>query len=361
MRVLILANSCVGLYKFRKEVLQELVKNHEVFASLPDGEFNPQIEEIGVKIIETPIERRGTNPVTDLKLMKRYKEIIDEVKPDIVLTYTIKPNVYGGMAAQLKKVPYVVNITGLGSAVENGGILQFITVNLYKLGIRKAQKVFFQNEANRDFMIEKKVVKDNYDLLPGSGVNVNQYVVSEYPDRDSIEFVYVGRMMAEKGYGLYIDAAKIIKEKYPNTVFHICGAYEDDYREKTEKLISDGILVFHGLVDNMVEIYDSIDCLIHPTYYPEGMSNVLLEASACGRPVITTDRPGCREIVDDGINGFVVKQKDLDSLIEKIEKFIGLTREERKQMGLNGRKKVEKDFDRKIVIDKYLEEINKVK
>lgn len=361
MKVLILANSCVGLYKFRKELLQELVKNHEVFASLPDGQFNPQIENIGVKVIETPIERRGTNPLTDLKLMRQYEQIIKDVMPDIVLTYTIKPNVYGGLACQKLKVPYVANVTGLGSAVENGGILQLITVTLYKLGLRKAQKVFFQNEANKSFMLDKGVVKNNYDLLPGSGVNLSQYEVSEYPEHDSIDFVYVGRMMSEKGYGLYIDAAKIIKEKYPNTNFHICGAYEDDYREKTEQLINDGIVTFHGLVDNMVEIYKSVDCTVHPTYYPEGMSNVLLESLACGRPIITTDRPGCKEIVDDGVNGFVVKQKDLDSLVEKIEKFVNLSRDERKQFGLNGREKVEKVFNRQIVIYKYLDEINKDK
>lgn len=361
MKVLILANSCVGLYKFRKELLERLVKEHEVFVSLPDGEFIPQIKEIGCHFIDTYIERRGTNPVKDLKLMKTYMGIMKEVKPDIVLAYTIKPNVYGGMACQLMKVPYVVNITGLGSAVENGGVLQLITTTLYKMGLRKAQKVFFQNEANRDFMLSKGVVKKNYDLLPGSGVNLSQYEVSEYPIHDTVDFVYVGRMMTEKGYGLYTDMAKAIKEKYPQTVFHVCGQYEDDYREKTEDLINKGVIVYHGLVDNMVDIYKNVDCTVHPTYYPEGMSNVLLESLACARPIITTDRPGCKEIVDDGVNGFIVKQRDLDSLIGKVEKFVLLSREERKQFGLNGRNKVETVFDRNIVIDKYLNEINKLK
>ena len=361
MRILILGNSCVGLYKFRKELLQELVKDHEVFISVPDGVFIQQLEEIGCTFIETPIERRGTNPVKDLKLMSRYNKMVKEIKPDIVLTYTIKPNVYGGLVCQKHNIPYICNVTGLGSAVENGGLMQLITTTLYKLGLKKAKKVFFQNQNNLDFMKNKGVVKSNYDLIPGSGVNIEQYKLFDYPTHETIDFVYVGRMMTEKGFGLYIDAAEIIKEKHPNSRFHICGAYEDDFKERVEELVKKNVLVFHGLVDDMTSVYKEIDCTIHPTYYPEGMSNVLLESLACGRPIITTDRPGCKEIVDDGINGFIVKQKDLNSLINKIELFIKLSKEERKQLGINGRKKVEKNFNRNIVINKYLEEINSIK
>ena len=361
MKILILGNSCVGLYKFRKELLQKLVEDNEVFISIPDGIFIPQLKEIGCKFIETPIERRGTNPFKDLELLDRYNQMIKDIDPDIVLTYTIKPNVYGGLACQKNNVPYICNVTGLGSAVENGGLMQLITTTLYRLGLRKAHKVFFQNQDNLDFMKNKNIVKDNYDLIPGSGVNLNQYKLFDYPKKDTIDFVYVGRMMEEKGFGLYIKAADYIKSKHPETRFHICGAYEDDFKEKVEELIKNDVLIFHGLVDDMTEIYKQVDCTIHPTYYPEGMSNVLLESLACGRPIITTDRPGCKEIVDDQINGFVVKQQDLDSLIEKIEKFISLSYEDRKQMGINGRKKVEELFDRNIVINKYLQEIDKVK
>ena len=361
MKILILGNNDVGLYKFRKELLKALVKQNDVFVSVPDGKFVPQIKDIGCTYIETPIERRGTNPFKDFDLMKRYQQLLNEIKPDVVLTYTIKPNVYGGMVCQMNKVPYIVNVTGLGSAVENGGLMQFITTSLYRLGLRKAQKVFFQNEDNLNFMKDKGIVRNNYDLLPGSGVNLKQYKLLDYPKDKTVDFVYVGRMMKEKGFGLYIEAAQIIKQKYPDTRFHICGDYEDDYKEEVDRLIKEGVLVYHGLVDDMVSIYKKIDCTVHPTYYPEGMSNVLLESLACGRPIITTDRAGCKEIVDDGVNGYIVKQRDLDSLIEKIEKFINLSFKERKQFGLNGRKKVEEQFDRNIVIDKYLEEIKKVK
>ena len=175
-----------------------------------------------------------------------------------------------------------------------------------------------------------------------------------------IHFVFVGRMMKEKGFELYLDCAKQIHDKYPNTLFHICGIKEENYYERVRQLSEEGVCYYHGLVDDMKEIYSQVHCVIHPTYYPEGMSNVLLEASACGRPVITTNRAGCREIVDDGINGFIVEQKNLNDLVEKVEKFLSLSNKEKEQLGKNGRKKVEQQFDRKIVVRKYMDEIRKL-
>lgn len=360
MRILILTNHDLGLYKFRKEVLETLLKENEVFVSMPRGIFTDKIIEMGCHYIDTSFERKGKNPFKDLELLNFYKKTIRDVRPDVVLTYTIKPNVYGGLACQQLKVPYIANVTGLGSAIENGGLLQFISLNLYKLGLKKADMVFFQNDANRDFMLEKNAVGKNYDMLPGSGVNLSQYEVSEFPNDETIDFTYVGRLMKEKGFELYMEAAKYITGKYPNTRFHVCGPDEDNYRDLVKELSDKGTLVYEGYVDDMKEVYKRIQCTIHPTYYPEGMSNVLLESLACGRPIITTDRPGCKEIVEDGVNGFVVKQNDLNDLIEKIEKYLSLSNEERKQLGLNGRHKVEKEFDRNIVINKYLDAIDKV-
>ncbi|MBQ6334403.1 MAG: glycosyltransferase family 4 protein [Erysipelotrichaceae bacterium] len=360
MKILILANNDVGLFKFRKELLERLLKDgNEVLISLPFGSFVEDMTKMGCTFIETPIQRRGTNPITDLKLLKRYDEMIRKYQPDTVLSYTIKPNVYGGLACQKNRIPYIANVTGLGSAVENGGLMQKITVFLYRMGLRKADTVFFQNEANRDFMIRQGVVKDNYRLIPGSGVNLNQYSYMPYPVHETIDFVYVGRLMKEKGFDLYASAAEKIRKEYPYTRFHVCGDYEDNYKERVEELVKNDVIIYHGLVDKMTDIYEKIDCTIHPTYYPEGMSNVLLESLACGRPIITTDRPGCREIVDDKVNGFVVRQNDEEDLVEKIRIFIGLSAEERKQLGLNGRKKVEEQFDRNIVINEYLRAIEK--
>lgn len=359
MKILILANNDVGLYKFRKELLQELIsRKYEVTICLPNGDYVNTMKEMGCKFIEcTLLDRHGKNPLQDLKLLHYYKLIIKQIKPDIVFTYTIKPNVYGGMACADLKVPYVANITGLGTAVENPGLLQKVTIALYRYGLRSAQKVFFQNSENRDFMIDHHVVKGAYDLLPGSGVNIEQYHVLDYPEGDIVNFVFISRIMKEKGIDQYLEAAKTITKKYPNTRFHICGFCEAEYKGQLDELIKNGTVTYHGLVSDMMEIYKIDSCTVHPTYYPEGMSNVLLESCACGRPIITTDRSGCREIVDDGVNGFVVREKDSSDLIEKIERFLSLSVSERKDMGIAGRNKVEKEFKRQIVIDKYLTEI----
>lgn len=358
MKVLILANNDVGLYKFRKELLEELVKENKVYICLPNGEFVNDMLNMGVKFIPCELlDRHGINPFKELQLISFYKKILKVYKPDIVFTYTIKPNVYGGIACIKYKIPYVVNITGLGTAVENDGIIQKITLTLYKVGLKSAQKVFFQNTENQNFMLSHNIIRGEYDLLPGSGVNLNQYNVMEYPKGDTIDFVFIARVMKEKGIDQYLDAAKYIRKKYPNTRFHVCGACEQDYQDTLDKLTEQGIIQYHGLVKDITAIHKISSCTIHPTYYPEGLSNVLLESCACGRPIITTNRAGCREVVDDGINGFVVKEKDSQDLIEKIENFLIQPYETRMNMGLAGRKKVEQEFSRQIVVDKYLREI----
>lgn len=359
MKVLILANNSVGLYKFRRELLEALLANkHEVFISLPNGDFIEEMQQMGCNFIETEISRRGTNPLTDLALTKKYCSTIKSVKPDIVFTYTIKPNVYGGIACQLCNVPYVANVTGLGTAVENGGILQKITLALYRTGLRKAKRVFFQNQANQDFMLKHKVVKGAYSLLPGSGVNLERFAPLPYPDEtDGIHFVFISRIMREKGIEQYLDAAAYFKVSHPELHFHICGFCEPEYKGKLDEYAQNGTVIYHGMVRNVREIHKVSHCTIHPSFYPEGINNVLLESCACARSVITTDRSGCREVVDDGINGFMVKQRDSEDLIKKIEKFIVLTHEQKIQMGLAGRAKVEKEFDRKIVVNAYMKEL----
>ena len=295
MRILILANNDVGLYQFRRELLEALiVQGNEVHVSLPAGQRVSAIEELGCHVHITEIERRGTNPIKDLALMSNYRKLIKKICPAIVFTYTIKPNVYGGMACAMMKVPYVANITGLGTAVENGGIMQKITLALYRLGLRKAQKIFFQNTENREFLLSRGVVKGAYDLLPGSGVNLQRYQTLPYPGGDTVDFVFIARIMKEKGIDQYLDAARYIREKYPQTRFHICGACEEAYEQALKDLHNNGTVIYHGQVSDMIAIHRICQCTIHPTYYPEGLSNVLLESAACGRPLITTNRSGCR-------------------------------------------------------------------
>lgn len=359
-KVLFLVNHDVVIYNFRLELVERLLADgHQVVISSPYGERIEDLKALGCEYREIDIARHGMNPVKELKLISDYKKLLDQVKPDMVFAYTIKPNIYGSIACRSRKVPCVTNITGLGTAVENGGLVQKITVLLYKYAFTKVQRVFFQNTENMQFFVDHKIALGKHDLLPGSGVNLQRFEVLEYPETDTVEFAFISRIMKEKGIDQYLEAAEYIRSKYPNTVFHVCGFCEDAYEEKLKDLTDKGIINYHGMVRDIKGFLKGIHCTIHPTYYPEGLSNVLLESSACARPIITTDRSGCREVIDDGVNGYVVKQQDSQDLIEKIEKFLELNVEERKAMGLAGREKVEREFDRQIVVEKYLKELLK--
>lgn len=357
-KVLILGNSDGGLYNFRLELIKRLIfGGHQVIISCPYGEYIEELKQLGCAYEEVSFYRHGTNPFKDLKLLKTYKRILKSIAPDYVFSYTIKPNIYGAMACKKLKIPCVVNITGLGTAVENKGILQKITTILYKIALKKVQTIFFQNEENMHFFADRKIYPKKHKLLPGSGVNLVRFQPVDFPNVDTVDFVFISRLMKEKGIEQYFEAAKYIKIKYPYTRFHICGFCEKEYEDQMKKLKESDFIIYHGMVKDITTVLKKVHCVIHPSYYPEGLSNVLLEACACARPIITTDRAGCREVVDDGINGFIVKQKDSEDLIRQVEKFLALTVEERRQMGLNGRAKVEKEFDRNIVINAYLKEI----
>ena len=359
MRILILANSDIGLYKFRKELIEALLSlKHEVYISLPQGEFIDRLVEMGCHFIETKISRHGVNPITDFLLYRKYKSMLKEIKPDIVFSYTIKPNVYGGMACQAYKVPYIVNVTGLGSAIQNGGIIQIISLFLYKIALRKAKMVFLQNNDNKEFLVSRKIIENKYCVLPGSGVNLQEYNVLPYPETTDVNFVFIARIMKEKGIEQYIEAAKYIRKKYKNVHFHVYGSCEEEYENKFNEYLKDKIIVYHGSVNDIISVHKESSCTIHPSYYPEGLSNVLLESAACGRPIITTNHTGCREVVKDGVNGYLVKINNTKDLIEKIELFLHLSIAERRNMGLQGRKLVEEKYDRQIIIDHYLNEIH---
>ena len=360
-RVLFLVNHEVVIYNFRLEIVEELLRRgYEVHISCPYGERIEELKALGAIWHDLEVERHGMNPAHEIQMIRDYEKLYDEVQPSIVLGFTIKPNIYGAIAAKHKHIPFVANITGLGTAVETPGKKQFFFMKLYKFAFSDIQRVFFQNTENQRLFIDNKVAMGKHKLIPGSGVNVDRYPVREYPSGDVIRFAFISRIMKEKGIDQYLEAAKAIKEKYPNTEFHVCGFCEDEYEGQLDSMNDNGTVIYHGMIDNVSEFLTDIHCVIHPTYYPEGLSNVLLEASASGRPIITTDRSGCREVIDDGINGFMIPQKDAGALFEAIEKFLKLSNGERKAMGLAGRTKVENEFNRQIVVDAYMEEVEKV-
>ena len=359
MNIAMIGNTDLSIYVYRRELAERLLSmGYEVTVMSPYGDYVQEIVNIGCKHYETKLDRHGTNPIKDFFLILNYIKILKQIKPDMVFSYTIKPNIYGAIACRILNIPIIVNITGLGTAVENKGWKQNVTLMLYRIAFKKVKTIFFQNNENMQFFCDRGLYVKKHKLLPGSGVNLNRFKPCEYPIGETVNFVFVSRLMKEKGIDQYLEAAEYITEKYPNTRFHICGFCEKEYEPKLAELSKNKSIIYHGMVKDMTTILPSMNCTVHPTYYPEGLSNVLLESLATARPIITTDRAGCREVVDDGVNGFIVKQQDSADLINKIERFLSLTTEEQKNMGLAGRAKVEREFDREIVIDAYLQELN---
>lgn len=361
-RVLILVNHDIVIYNFRRELVESLLsKDYEIYISSPYGDQIEKLIDMGAKYIQTNVDRRGLNPFRDLKLLLKYRKIITMIKPSVLLTYTIKPNIYGGIASRWTHTPFIPNITGLGTAVDNKGFLQKVLILLYKFALKEAYIVYFQNKENLSFMIENDVVKTNFFVLPGSGVNLDYFHPLPYPKYSgSLHFLFVGRFLKEKGIGLYIDAAKVVKQKFPNVVFHVIGFGEESYVNVLKEFHSKRLIEFHGKQDDIRTFLKNVHCLIHPSYYPEGISNVLLESAACARPIITTDRSGCREVVNCNKNGLVTKPNDLDDLIQKIIQFIELPYSVKRNMGAEGRKYVEDKFDRKLVVNEYMRSISKI-
>ena len=352
-KVLILVNDVTTVLQFRTELVRALVEDgNEVIVSVPKSDRILEIEALGVKVVETEVSRHGKNPFKDLKLLKNYKKLLKNEKPDIVLTFTIKPNVYGGMACGKMKIPYIANITGLG-VVGDGGIMQKLMLWLYKQGLKKAKCVFFQNQGNEEFFKKKKVVSDKTELLPGSGVNVERFSFMEYPKGEPINIVFVGRIIKDKGVFELAQAAEKL-EKQDNLRFTIVGDVEYGSENPFANKPNVECVGFHKDVKPYLQ---KAHAIVLPSYH-EGMANVLLEAASCGRPILASNIPGCQETFDEGVTGFGFEPKNTASLCEAIEKFLALPYEQKCDMGKVGRKKVEAQFDRKIVVDRYLKQIN---
>ena len=365
MKVLILCNSSGGLYDFRNDLpLRLLSAGHEVIVSVPDEVRTADLAAEGCHVIHTDIDRRGTNPVRDLGLLKAYRKLLSAEKPDIVLTYTIKPNVYGGYLCRRLHIPYIATITGLGSTFQRGSMVKRLVTVMYRAGLKGARCVFFQNETNREIFLSERILRKDARtrLVSGSGVDLAHHVVQEYPGHadDVIRFLYVGRLMREKGTREYLTAARRLHDELGSAVSVAAIGYtDDDLEAELMHAEKDGVFKRIPFDREIRPYYREADIVVMPSYH-EGMSNVLMEAAAAGRPVIASDIPGCRELVEDGVTGFLAAPGDADSLFEAMWKMTGLTTSERREMGLKGRAKMEREFDRRNVIDAYIEELSRM-
>lgn len=350
MKIAIIANSSKGLWGFRQDLIQALLQNNTVIAITPNNGMWDELAHIGCDMINVPVDRRGMNPIKDIDILLKYKEILKREKPDLVITYTVKPNVYGGLACRLAHIPYAVNITGLGTAFENGGLLKQIVVALYKVSCKKAKVVFFENEENRKIFIREKIVKESQThRLNGAGVNLDKYHVTEYPEGEKIKFLFMGRVMAEKGVNELFEAMRKLIADGVDCELDVLGGYEEDYKAKIQECENEGWLHYHGYQKDVRPFIEKCHCFVLPSWH-EGMANTNLESAASGRPVITSNIPGCMEAVVDGVSGFLAERKNADDLYRVMKKFAELPYEERKAMGLAGRNHMEDVFDKKKVV-----------
>ena len=365
--IAVVTNNDDDIYCFRKELIEALIDNgYRILISCPYGEKFELMKHIDYIYDNPKIDRRGTNVFKDLKLLKHYKKLFKQYRPDVVLTFTAKPNVYAGMAARKYKIPYICNVTGLGSVLNKKGLMKKFILSLFKNSYRHAACVMFQNSTNMQLALDNKMVKGDYELIPGSGVDLNRFPLQPYPDGgdgitgETVVFNYIGRILHDKGVDDYIEAAKIIKQKYPKTEFNMIGFIEpteEHYKKDLEELQNQGIVFYRGSQQDVKPWIARSHAIIHPSTYGEGMSNVLLENAASGRPIITTDNPGCRETVNDKQTGFIYKGGHADELISAIHIFLTLSNTQRKKMGRDGRNKVSTEFSRTIVVDTYLKQI----
>jgi len=353
MKILVITNHSFMLWQFRRELIEELLKEHEVVISVPFGDHIDDFRNIGCCMIDTDVDRRGINPAKDLKLYRTYRKLLKNEKPDMVITYSIKPNIYACFACRQMGIPYCVNVQGLGTAFQKPILADVVTV-MYKTALKKAKVVFFENEGNAEEFRRRKITPAaQQHVLPGAGINLERFAYHEYPQNDKVHFLYLGRIMREKGVDELFWAARKLRDEGKDFVLDLVGFFEDEYKEQVDALVADGIAVFHGFQQNPVPFYAAADCVVLPSYH-EGMSNVLLEAAAIGRPVITSDIPGCREAVVDGESGLLCAVQNREAVYAAMQKLLALSADQRTAMGQRGRKLMEERFEKGLVVEETI-------
>lgn len=361
MKILVLANHYNTLRIFRRELLIALANaGHEVVVSIPPCEEENQrvLASYGTRVIFTAFERRGTNPLDDLRLLTAYKKLIRSEKPDKVITYTIKCNIYGALACKKNHIPHYANITGLGSAFQGQRKMRKLVSAMYKFSLNQSQRIFFENIGNRDTLVSDGIVRQEQTVvLPGAGVNLTEFSPVPYPACEApLRFLFVGRIMQEKGVDEFFRAIRRIREKYPNTEFDFIGWYEDHYETQVKEMEAEGLIHFHGFQLDVKPFIAAAHCVVLPSWH-EGMSNTLLESAAMCRPLITSNIHGCMEAVEDGVSGYLSEVRNENSLYDSMVRFVQLSHDKKITMGEAGRKRMLEYFDKDMVVEKTLDEI----
>ena len=365
MKILISINTAWNLFNFRSGLIRALVANgHEVIALAPPDKYVPQLSELGCRFIALPIDSGGVNPFWDAVLLYRYWKILKREQPDVFLGYTVKPNVFGSIAAHVLQIPVINNVAGLGSVFIEHGWLTRLVRQLYRLALSRSYKVFFQNDDDHSLFVRGGLVPPAIsDRVPGSGVDLSRFAFdATIRPSHSFRFILIARMLWEKGVGQYVEAAKILRREGVDAQWCLLGFLDVQNPaaisgQQMDEWVAERVVNYLGVSDDVRSEILASDCVVLPSYYREGVPRTLLEAAAIGRPIITTDAVGCREAVDDGVNGFLCQPRDVLDLVKQMRRMINLSPSERAGMASEGRKKVERQFDEQIVIAKYLKAI----
>jgi glycosyltransferase involved in cell wall biosynthesis len=366
-RVMISVNAAWNLWNFRSSLIRAMIDaGYEVLAVAPSDEYAERLESLGCRFIHLSMDNKGTHPIRDATLFLRYCQIMYSQRPDVYLGFTVKPNVYGSLAAHLLGVQVINNIAGLGVAFNHGGWLNRLVRWLYKVALWRSRRVFFQNAEDLDiFVSDGLVAKSVCDRLPGSGVDLSRFAVSPLPSGPKVRFLLVARMLWEKGVGEFVEAARRLKSKGVHAEFCLLGFVDVQNpaaisRSQMDAWVAEGVIRYLGVSDDVPQIIRDADCVVLPSYYREGTPRSLLEAAAMGRPIITSDSVGCRDVVDHGVNGYLCRPRDAEDLADKLTRIVNMTAMERTAMGLRGREKMAGQFDERLVLAKYLSELRSI-
>jgi glycosyltransferase involved in cell wall biosynthesis len=367
MRVAIVLNTSWNIFNFRMNLIKSLqAEGHEIHTIAPVDKYTVRLTEAGCIHHPVKMDSRGANPIKDLALIVELYAIYKKVKPDVILHYTIKPNVYGSLAASFLKIPVVNNVCGLGTVFLKKDLVSAAAMLLYKISFRFPKKVFFQNPDDLKLFLDRKLVPAHtVDLLPGSGIDLEKFKPVKFTRNQQFTFLLISRLITDKGIQEYIDAVRKLKSEGLDARFQILGAMDPEHRRGISKKIikewiDSGTIEYLGTAEDVRHFIQQADCIVLPSYR-EGTPRTLLEAASSSKPIIATNVPGCNHVVENQVNGLLCNLKDANDLADKMHTMSQMNDASLQQMGKNGRKKMEMKFDESIVINKYLSALTMLK
>ena len=353
-KIVISANSSWNIKNFRFSLIDKLINKYEIYILAPKDEYTEDILKKNINFYDLNINRRGVSLFQELILIYNYFKLLNKIKPDLYIGYTIKPNIYGNIVCYILNIKSITNITGLGSVFISKSFISYIVRFLYKITLKFSNAVIFQNNYDLNYFLKNNIATlNNSFLIKGSGVDTDKFIYSNNVLGKKIKFLYAGRILHEKGFFELMDSISYIKSEFNNIEFTIIGSYENSRnnlvkKSQLDKWKKSNIAKFIDYKENIIDDLQKCNCVILPSYR-EGLSMFLLEAISSGRPALVSDVPGCNDIIQNGYNGFLFKPKNSIDLTDKIIKFINLNPKKILEMGINGRKLAENKYDKSII------------